>query len=51
MLSGFNVNYTPDNSYMTYQDGGMTGYDVTMTFQEIVPIYADEQQNAGGTGF
>ena len=51
MLSGFNVNYTPDNSYMTYQDGGMTGYDVTMTFQEIVPIYADEQQNEGGTGF
>ena len=51
MLSGFNVNYTPDNSYMTYQDGAMTGYDVTMTFQEIVPIYADEQQNAGGTGF
>ena len=51
MLSGFNVNYTPDNSYMTYQDGGMTGYDVTMTFQEIVPIYADEQQDEGGTGF
>ena len=51
MLSGFNVNYTPDNSYMTYQDGGMTGYDVTMTFQEIVPIYADEQANEGGTGF
>ena len=51
MLSGFTVNYTPDNSYMTYQDGAMTGYDVTMTFQEIVPIYADEQQNAGGTGF
>jgi len=51
MLSGFNVNYTPDNNYMTYQDGGMTGYDVTMTFQEIVPIYADEQANAGGTGF
>ena len=51
MLSGFNVNYTPDSSYMTYQDGAMTGYDVTMTFQEIVPIYADEQQNAGGTGF
>ena len=36
---------------MTYQDGGMTGYDVTMTFQEIVPIYADEQQTEGGTGF
>jgi hypothetical protein len=51
MLASFNVNYTPDNSYMTYQDGAMTGYDVTMTFNEIVPIYADEQQAAGGTGF
>ena len=51
MLTGFNVNYTPDNSYMTYQDGAMTGYDVTMSFREIVPIYADEQQTAGGTGF
>ena len=51
MLTGFNVNYTPDNSYMTYQDGAMTGYDVTMSFREIVPIYADEQQNEGGTGF
>ena len=51
MLQGFNVNYTPDNSYMTYQDGAMTGYDVSMVFREIVPIYADEQQNEGGTGF
>jgi hypothetical protein len=51
MLSGFTVNYTPDSNYMTYDDGSMTGYDVGMTFQEIVPIYADEQANAGGTGF
>ena len=31
---------------MTYQDGGMTGYDVTMSFSEIVPIY-DEIQGDG----
>ena len=50
-LTSFDVTYTPDNSYMTYDDGSMTGYDVQMTFQEIVPIYADEQATAGGTGF
>ena len=49
-LVNFKVNYTPDNNYMTYQDGGMTGYDVTMSFSEIVPIYADEIQGDGAYG-
>ena len=47
----FTVSYTPDNNYMTYEDGSMTGYDVSFTMQEIVPIYADHQKDAGGTGF
>jgi hypothetical protein len=49
--TAFNVVYTPDNNYMTYADGSMTGYDVDFTMAEIVPIYADHQKNAGGTGF
>ncbi len=42
-LKTFNVNYMPDNSYMTYRDGGsMTSYDVTMTFGELEPIYNND---------
>ena len=39
-LTSLNVNYTPEGSYMTYEDGGsMTGYDLNLTFKEIEPIY------------
>tara|TARA_R100001463_G_scaffold41750_1_gene87905 strand:+ start:2165 stop:3661 length:1497 start_codon:yes stop_codon:yes gene_type:complete len=44
-LSSFNVNYTPDGSYMTYNDRNnpsMTSYDIGLMFSEIEPIYADE---------
>ena len=44
-LSAFNVNYTPDGSYMTYNDRNnpsMTSYDIGLSFSEIEPIYADE---------
>jgi len=44
-LSSFNVNYTPDGSYMTYNDPdnpSMTSYDIGLIFSEIEPIYADE---------
>ena len=44
-LTGLNVNYTPEGSYMTYEDGGsMTGYDLNLTFKEIEPIYADDHE-------
>lgn len=41
-LTTFNVNYTPDGSYMTYQDGSMTSYTVDMQFDEIEPIYDED---------
>lgn len=50
-MTSFNVSYTPDGNYMTYEDGGMTGYDVGFTMSEIVPIYADEHQTVEGTGY
>jgi hypothetical protein len=49
-LVNFKVNYTPDNNYMTYGDGGMTGYDVSLSFSELVPIYADEISGDGSYG-
>jgi len=41
-LSSFNVDYTPDGSYSTYEDGAMTSYNVGMTFNELNPIYEDD---------
>ena len=41
-LRSFDVEYTPDGSYMTYDDGSMTSYQVTMNFGELNPIYAED---------
>ncbi len=50
-LTNFSANYTPGNSYMTYKDGSMTQYQVAMTFSELEPIYQNEHDGAGGTGY
>jgi len=51
----FNVNYTPDGSYMTYEgEPSMTSYTIGMSFGEIEPIYADDYKggsNAVTMGF
>lgn len=36
------VNYTPDGTYMTYTDSSMTAYELSLTFQELEPIFDDE---------
>lgn len=44
-LQNFAVNYTPDNSYATYfQTGSMTQFDISMSFTEIMPIYAEDNE-------
>ena len=51
-LQSFNVQYTPDGSYMTYDDGSMTSYTCSMTFQELNPIYEDEiEMSSNDMGF
>ena len=60
-LTGFNVDYTPDGSYSTYDneggvgDGSMTSYQVSMSFMEMTPIYNDDfwsdDEGQEGTGF
>ena len=43
-LMDFQVNYTPDGTYMTYRGGGsMTRYTLQMTFAEVEPIYQGDQ--------
>ena len=41
-LTNFQVNYTPDNSYATFNNGSMTQYNLDMSFTEIMPIYAED---------
>ena len=51
-LQSFNVQYTPDGSYMTYDDGSMTSYTCSMTFQELNPIFADDiEMSSNDMGF
>ena len=45
------VNYTPHGSYTTYDDGSMTQYSLQLSFSEILPIYQDDQDGVGGTGY
>lgn len=41
-LTDMSVNYTPDGTYMTYQDGSMTSYEVELQFSELEPIYKND---------
>ena len=47
-LLGFDVNYTPDGSYMTYEDSSMVAYEITFSFQELDPIYNADYTNLDG---
>ena len=41
-LQGFSINYTPDGNYQTYENSSMVAYEMTMSFQELEPIYHDD---------
>lgn len=45
-MTNFNVNYTPDGSYSTFnQTGSMTQFEINMNFTEVMPIYADDNRD------
>ena len=51
-LTNFNIQYAPDGSYMTYDDGSMTSYTVNMSFGELNPIYDDDiDESSNDMGF
>jgi hypothetical protein len=52
-LTSFKVNYTPDNTYMTFhENGSLTSYNISMSFNELNPIYADQYpDNEENMGF
>ena len=44
-MTNFQVNYTPDGSYATFDEtGSLTAYDLTMSFSEIIPIFTDDNE-------
>tara|TARA_Y100001935_G_scaffold253211_1_gene258843 strand:+ start:57 stop:1562 length:1506 start_codon:yes stop_codon:yes gene_type:complete len=44
-MTNFQVNYTPDGSYATFDEtGSLTAYDLTMSFSEIIPIFTDDNK-------
>ena len=45
-LTSCSVDYTPSNSYMTFNDGLGTPvqYNLSMTFQELEPVFEDEYE-------
>jgi hypothetical protein len=53
-MTAFNVNYTPDGSYMTFENKSLTSYDISMAFSELEPIYQDDHTtdyNSNDMGF
>ena len=41
-LKNMTVNYTPEGNYATFRDGKMISYQITMSFQELVPVFNDD---------
>ena len=39
------VNYTPDGSFMAYDNDSMVAYEMTLAFQEIEPIYNNDMSS------
>ena len=47
-LIAFSVNYTPDGTFMSYENSSMVSYDVTFSFQEIDPITSEDYKVLDG---
>lgn len=50
-LVGFDVDYTPQGSYMTFEDGSMVSYVLDLKFTELTPIYDTDYDNDHPIGF
>jgi hypothetical protein len=50
-LIGFDVNYTPQGTYMTFDDGSMVSYLISLSFKELVPIYDTDYKEDHPIGF
>ncbi len=47
-LTSFNVNYTPDGTYSTFENSSMTSYELQFQFSELEPLYNDDYTTLDG---
>tara|TARA_R100000742_G_C4223136_1_gene46399 strand:- start:129 stop:338 length:210 start_codon:yes stop_codon:yes gene_type:complete len=45
-LTNYNVQYTPDGNYATYDDGSMTSYTLQLDFKELNPIFDTDYEGS-----
>ena len=50
-LTQMSVNYTADGVYATYDNETPVSMIMTLNFQELTPIYAEEYDGTGGVGY
>jgi hypothetical protein len=50
-LISCSVQYTPNGTYMTYPDGTMVSYSMTLSFQELEPIYNTDYDTPHPIGY
>ena len=50
-MTSSTVNYTPDGSYATYTDGSMVSYNLTLSFQELEPVFSTDYKASQGIGY
>ena len=41
-MTSFDVDYTPDGNYSTYEDGVMTSYTISMSLKELEPVFHED---------
>ena len=46
-MNAFTVQYTPDGNYATFEDGVMTSYQITMSLQELEPVFSNDYDELG----
>ena len=50
-MTGLNVNYTPNQTFMTLENDMPVSYRLDMQFSELEPIFNDDYQNDNSIGF
>lgn len=50
-LTNMSTDYTSLGSYMTFEDGTMVTYTISLQFQDIQPIYAEDYNNDHPIGY
>ena len=45
-MTSFDVDYTPDGNYSTYEDGVMTSYTISMSMKELEPVFSEDYDDS-----